>query len=168
MDTLVPHRRRWPRRAVRRRGGGWRDCLARIAEGCGFAQGKAAPAIVLLEADRADRGRWEALRRSRAASGGEPPYRLPGLGARRRARPGHGPRGHGAAGDGAAGRPRAAAVALRRQRRRPRADRPARDDRDVPGRVAGVPSGPDLPEDEPLMGRAPDRVLDLAGDRQDR
>jgi 3-hydroxymyristoyl/3-hydroxydecanoyl-(acyl carrier protein) dehydratase len=73
MDALVPHRP--PMRLVERFVGeaeGGATCLARIAEGCGFAQGAAAPAIAMLEAAAQTAAAWEALRRSRASGGREP------------------------------------------------------------------------------------------------
>ena len=73
MDALVPHR--LPMRLVERFVGEAEDgatCLARIREGCGFAQGAAAPAIAMLEAAAQTAAAWEALRRSRAAGDREP------------------------------------------------------------------------------------------------
>ena len=73
MEALVPHRP--PMRLVERFVDEAEDgatCVARIAEGCGFAQGKAAPAIALLEAAAQTAAAWEALRRSRLASAGAP------------------------------------------------------------------------------------------------
>lgn len=73
MDALVPHRP--PMRLVERFLGEAEDgatCLARIAESGAFAQGAAAPAIAMLEAAAQTAAAWEALRRSRVASGGEP------------------------------------------------------------------------------------------------
>lgn len=70
MDALVPHR--LPMRLVESFLGETEDgatCLARLAPGCGFAPGGAAPAIVLLEAAAQTAAAWEALRRSREASG---------------------------------------------------------------------------------------------------
>jgi 3-hydroxymyristoyl/3-hydroxydecanoyl-(acyl carrier protein) dehydratase len=73
MDALIPHRP--PMRLVEEFLSEAEDgatCVARIVEGCGFAQGTAAPAIATLEAAAQTAAAWEALRRSRAASGGEP------------------------------------------------------------------------------------------------
>jgi len=73
MDALVPHR--LPMRLVERFVGEAEDgatCLARIREGCGFAQGAAAPAIAMLEAAAQTAAAWEALRRTRAAGDREP------------------------------------------------------------------------------------------------
>lgn len=73
MDALVPHRP--PMRLIESFLGEAENgatCLARLTQGCGFAQGGAAPAIAMLEAAAQTAAAWEALRRSRGTAGGTP------------------------------------------------------------------------------------------------